>query len=571
MLRQPCGRCWFTGLSIFSLLVCCALAACRGNGAPAGPDEPPAETVLREITAEVGLEQDAIPWPDGTFFIPEITGPGVALFDYDNDGDLDLLHSRVPPPGRPKEPAPNRMYRYDPTGVFVDVTAASGLGDAGFGQGIAIGDVDNDGDQDVYFANYGRDSFYRNDGDGTFTEDTDAAGFDGDHWSSSATFCDYDRDGHLDLYVVHYLRVDYGSGCRTSSGVEDYCGPGSFDGQPDTLYRNNGDGTFRDVTDAAGIRTTQGGKQAKGLGVVCLDLTGDAWPDIYVANDGEANQFWVGKPDGTFADQSVMRGVAVNRHGKPEASMGLVVGDVNRDGYLDLLSTHLTAENNTLYLGGKILFRDRTVESGMPEHDLSYTGFGCGLFDLEHDGDLDLAVANGNVALEGPPPAGGFWKRYAQQNLLFRNDGTGRFVNASAEAGRFASRVEISRGLALGDLDADGDLDLVVSNTDNSLRVYRNEAPPPGSHWLLVRALTGSRDALGASVTVVTGGRRLIAPVLANSSYQSAGDPRVHFGLGATDAVDHVELLWPDGQRERFAVAGVDREIEVRQGSGESL
>jgi len=563
---MPCQSCGH-GLSIFVLLTCWALGACQQDSSPSPTGGGP--SLLIEITAELGLQQAAQPWPDGTFFIPEITGAGVALFDYDNDGDLDLLQARVPPPGKPQEPAPNRMYRQDSAGGFVDVTAESGLGDTGYGQGIAIGDVDNDGDQDVYFANYGRDSFYRNAGAGVFTEETAAAGFAGEHWSSSATFCDYDRDGYLDLYVVHYLRVDYGGACRTNSGARDYCGPGSFDGQPDTLYRNNGDGTFTDVTDAAGIRTTRGGKRAKGLGVVCLDLTGDGWPDIYVANDGEANQFWVGNGDATFTDQSVMRGIAVNRHGKPEASMGLVVGDVNRDGYLDLLSTHLAAENNTLYLGGEVLFRDRTVDSGMSEHDLGYTGFGCGLFDLEHDGDLDLAVANGNVALEGPPPAGGFWKRYAQQNLLFRNDGTGRFVNSSAAGGRFTSTVEVSRGLALGDLDGDGDLDLVVSNIGNSLRVYRNDAPAPGSHWLLVRALTGSRDALGARVTVVTGERRLTAAVLPNASYQSAGDPRVHFGLGPVDAVDHVEVLWPDGRRERFAVPAIDRQIELRQGSGE--
>jgi hypothetical protein len=542
-----------------------ALPACRG-GSPPRPT--PGDPLLVEITAEVGLEPGPA-WPDGTYFLPEITGPGIALVDFDGDGDLDLLQARMPPPGQPRAAAPNRFLRRNADGVFVDVTEQSGLGDPGFGQGIAVGDVDNDGDPDVYFANFGRDAFYRNQGDGTFTDETALAGIADERWSSAATFCDYDRDGDLDLYVVHYLNIDYGRGCRSSSGIEDYCGPGSFDGQADTLYRNDGKGIFTDVTDPAGIRATKGGKLAKGLGVVCLDLTGDGWPDIYVANDGEANQLWVGRPDGSFTDEAIMRGLAVNRHGKPEASMGLAVGDVDRDGHLDLLSTHLAAENNTLYLGGRILFRDRTVESGMTGHDLSLTGFGCALFDLEHDGDLDLAVVNGRVGLDEPRPSDPFWLRYAEPNLLFRNDGTGRFVDASGEAGRFASTIEVSRGLALGDLDGDGDLDLVVSHVDNSLRVYRNEAPPAGAHWLSVRALTGPRDALGSRVTLVLGQRRLVGPILFNSSYQSASDPRAHFGLGTTDTVDYLEVVWPDGQRERFPVPEVDRAIEVHQGSGE--
>ncbi len=559
----------------FTLATAAALGLIVGcEGAPVSTDaEPNLESrsnasVLTEITSEMGLTAETTPWPEGTFFSPEIMGPGVALVDYDGDGDLDLIQLRVPPPGRAGDAAPNRLYRQEENGKFVDVTEQSGLGDPGFSQGVAVGDVDNDGAPDIYFANYGRDGFYRNNGDGTFTEATSAAGFSGESWSSSAAFCDYDRDGHLDLYVVHYLRLDFDTGCRTDTGVEDYCGPGSFQGQADTLYRNNGDGTFSDVTRAAGITPPQGGRTAKGLGVVCIDLTADGWPDIYVANDAEANQLWVGRGDGTFSDQSVMRGVALNRNGRPEGSMGLAVGDVDRDGYLDLLSTHLTDENNTLYRGGATLFADRTVESGMTQQDRGSTGFGCGFFDLEHDGDLDLAVVNGDVRIDSSQAGDAFWSRYAERNLLFRNDGTGVFTDAGEVAGTFVSRAEVTRGLAFGDLDADGDLDLVLSHADGSVRIYRNDAPGPGTHWLLVRALTGARDAIGARVTVVAGEQRFLAPVLPNASYQSASDARVHFGLGAIDTVDHIEVVWPDGRMERFAVAGVDRVLVLRQGTG---
>lgn len=528
--------------------------------------EPATDAVLVEIHEAIGIVDDPDPWPDGTFLFPEITGVGVGLFDADGDDDLDLLRLRVPPPGHPDRAAPNRMY-FQEDGTFRDVTETVGLDDPGFAQGVAVGDVDNDGDPDVYFANYGPDAFWENDG-GVFRDRTSEAGLGDPAWSSAATFCDYDLDGLLDLYVVRYVRLDRRGSCRAPSGIEDYCGPGSFSGHGDVLYRNRGDGTFEDVTARAGIVGAAGGERAKGLGVVCVDLTGDGRPDFYVANDGEANQLWVAAADGTFRDEAVARGVAVNRNAKPEASMGLAIGDVDDDGYLDVLSTHLRDENNTIWAGSAHGFTDRTLETGMAADDRPWTGFGCVLFDLEHDGDLDLAVVNGAVSLPGPRVDRPFWDRYSEPNLLFVNDGDGRFEPAPALAGRFAERRELTRGLASGDLDRDGDLDLVVSNGDGSLRIYRNDAPAADTHWVAVRAVTGSRDALGARVAVDAGGRVAVGTVLANASYQSVSEPRAHFGLGATDSIDGIEVTWPDGTRERFAGGAADRVVLVRRGEG---
>jgi len=557
------------------------LAGCQASGSPAprratssGTEGGSAHPLFTEITAEVGLNLTVEPWPDGTFFLPEVMGPGVAVFDYDNDGDLDILQIRMPPPGQPKAPAPSRLFQQQADGKFLDVTSRSGLSNVVYGQGVAIGDVDNDGDLDVYFANYGPDVFYLNNGDGTFTEATARAGFRGDLWSSSAAFCDYDRDGYLDLFVAHYLRLTPKAYCVSPTGEHGYCGPRDFDGVPDTLYRNNGDGTFTDVSEKAGIKYPDGGKTAKGLGVICMDLTGDGWPDIYVANDGEANNLWVNQHDGTFKEEGILRGTAVDRDGVPTASMGVTAGDVNGDGLLDLFMTNLARENNSLFRGATGgLFRDFTTESGMTQDDLPTTGFGCGFFDYDHDGGLDLAVVNGRVKRGPVLPAarlGEFWNHYAEPSFLFRNDGAGAFTNVSALAGSFAERVEVTRGLAFGDLDRDGDLDMVVSNGDNSLRVFRNDAPKEGRHWLLVRAMTGRRDALGAQITVSAGGRKHLRPVLAAYSYMSSNDPRAHFGLGDADRVEGLEVLWPDGRRQRFPSGSVDRELTIREGDGEA-
>ncbi len=522
-----------------------------------------------EITSELQFSEALDRLPDGTYSLPEIMGGGVSLFDYDGDGDLDLLQIVCPPPGTPDQPAPNRLFQGQPDGTFLDVSSTAGLDDPGYGQGAAVGDTDNDGDLDVYVTNFGRDAFYRNNGDGTFVDATVAAGFTGDHWSSSAAFFDYDRDGDLDLYVVHYLLFDSGITCRSRNDRPVYCGPQSFEGVPDTLYRNNGDGSFSDVTTAAGI-TSPG----KGLGVVCADLTGDGWVDIYVANDQEANHLWVNNRDGTFSDEAVMRGVAFNAYGEAEASMGVTVGDVNGDGRLDLFMTHLRDETNTLYTATEYgIFIDTSEASGLASVDRGYTGFGCGFFDYDNDGDLDLALVNGSVRRGSKFPGanvGEFWNFYAEPNLLFQNDGSGNFTHISSLAGAFTNQVEVSRGLAFGDADLDGDIDLVVGSL-NGMRVFRNDAPPPSNHWLRVRAMVGNRDAIGAEVTVATAEAEFVRLVLPGYSYLGSSQLRAHFGLGATEVVESIEIKWPDGNRERFKPLGVDRELFLRKGSGDAL
>jgi len=546
------------------------LALVAASGCAPGESIAPG-AVFRDVTAELGLSPPEGPPPDGAYHLPEIMAGGVGLFDHDLDGDLDLLHVRAPLPGSEGASVSNRLYRQEADGRFADVTDEAGLTEPGYGQGMAIGDVENDGDPDVYIANYGPDEFYLNDGDGTFTRSTGNAGFQGSMWSTAASFFDYDGDGFLDLYVTHYVGLDPEKKCADPRDRLEYCGPWAYTGRPDTLYRNNGDRTFKDVTAEAGIVLPDHGARATGLGVLCTDFTGDGRPDIFVANDLQCDNLWVNQGDGTFTEEGILRGVATDEFGHPEASMGVTAGDADGDGILDIFVTHLWGEHNRLFLGGRGLqFDDYTVESELARYDLERTGWGCCFFDFDNDGDQDLAVANGGVRRR-PPLAGapeGMWREYVETNQLFENDGSGRFLQVGDKAGSFASNLEVSRGLAFGDIDEDGDVDMIVSSIGNNLRVFRNEAPAPGHHWLLVRALTKGRDALGAQVRVTAGDRERCSPVLPAASYLSSNDPRAHFGLGPIDAIDAIVVLWPDGERERFPGSDVDRVITVRQGEG---
>jgi len=603
-----------------TLAAAVVVAACGGDPAPteppvAGAPSPDAPTPgpevgadpwFEEVTAEVGLDFVHDAGLDGTFFMPEILGPGGALFDADGDGLLDLF---LVDGGAHGEAAAahgaagvDRLYRQLPSGTFADVTfadvtATAGVGGdgEGFGMGAAVGDVDNDGDLDLYVTRYGPDLFYRNLGGGTFAEVTAEAGLGGDGWSTSAGFFDYDGDGFLDLYVTRYVDYRPGRRCATLSGQPEYCGPDAFRGLPDLLYRNLGDGTFADVTAESGVGRVAG----RGLGVVLEDLDGDGRSDVFVANDGEENQLWINLGDGRFEDRALVLGVAVNLLGRAEASMGVAAGDVDADGDLDLFVTHLDQETNTLYLGAGGGYEDRVAGSGLGSPSLPCTGFGTGLFDADLDGDLDLVVANGKVRLEAgaeqrvasaglpaagePAPDDGALDRsamverlgaYAEPNQLFENLGEGRFADRSARETALVGRREISRGALLGDLDRDGDLDLLVTQASAPARLYRNVAPRQG-RWLAVRALLPelSRDAVGARVWVEAGGRRWLRPVTHTSGYLTATDAAVHFGVGDVERVERVVVRWPgDGSgqvvEEVFGPFDVDGEVVVRRGEG---
>ncbi|MCH8344799.1 MAG: CRTAC1 family protein [Planctomycetes bacterium] len=558
------------------------LGICLGGGCtdhadhPADASQAPAAQWFTEITTAVGLDFVHETGATGELYMPEVIGPGAALFDFDNDGDLDiyLINGNHGLPDAVVEQIPtNRLYRQDPDGRFVDVTAESGLGDGGYGMGVAIGDIDNDGDADVYVTNYGPDRLYQNRGDGTFEDITESAGIDVPGWSCSAVFLDYDRDGFLDLYVTQYVEFDPLLRCFDEAGRRDYCGPKSFPPIHDVLLHNNGSSGgpgFTDVSEQAGVASVA----AAGLGVVCEDLNDDGWIDVYVANDAYPNHLWLNQRDGTFREAALMMGAAYNMHGQSEAGMGVVAADFDNDSRFDLFVTHLRVETNTHYrnLGRGLGFDDVTGETGLAASSMEYTGFGTAALDVELDGDLDLVVANGRVNRVDPLPDSSLdppWDLLAEPNLFYLNDGRGRFELIERPVASLCGLIEITRGLAIGDIDSDGDLDILISNVQGPARLYRNTSPRNG-HWLVVRAtdLGLRRDAIGARVTVFCDGRPLVRTITRGFGYLSSSDPRAHFGLGDVDRVDRIEVRWPDGARETFPATDVDRIVQVTRGTG---
>ncbi len=440
--------------------------------------------------------------------------------------------------------------------------------------GVAIGDMDNDGWVDVYVSQYGGGRLFRNRG-GRFEDVTKSAGVEEQGWGCSCAFVDYDRDGWLDLIVVHYVEYDPSRSCPQGDGKPDYCHPSAFPGSAAHLFHNRGRDAgghwlgFADVTQKAGLA-----RKAPGLGVVCADFNGDGWPDILAANDGEPNFLWINRRDGTFAEEGLMRGLALNGLGNSMANMGVTVGDTDGDGRLDVLITHLTDELHTLWRQSAVgLFQDRTAASGLAAPHRRGTGFGTILADFDLDGSPDIAVVNGRVT-RGPTGEGAtpFWNRYAERNQLFANDGTGAFRDISRGNTAFCGSFAISRGLIWGDFDNDGGIDLVVTAIAGPARFYRNVAPKRG-HWLSVRARDPvlKRDAYGAVVTVRAGGHRWVGLVNPGQSYLSSGDPRAHFGLGAIEKVEEIRVDWPDGSAETFEGGAVDRVLVVERGKGRKV
>ncbi len=520
-----------------------------------------------EVAAETGLRFQHVTGADGKYYMPEIMGSGVALLDYDRDGDLDVyLVQGSGPPG-------NRLFRnlLKEQGElrFTDVTEKAGVGDEGYGMGVAVGDYDNDGYPDLYVTNFGPNRLYHNNGDGTFSDVTAQAGVDDTRWSTSAAFLDYDRDGDLDLFLTNYVdfTVRGNKTCHAPTGEIDYCTPAAYKGTPDRLFRNEGKGRFVDVTTETGIGTAFG----PGLGVICADFNGDGWSDIYVANDGEANLLWMNQGDGTFEEEALLSGVAYSGDGLPQAGMGLAAADFDGDGDEDILVTNLTREGSTLYRNdGDGLFYDTTREAGLADESFLFTGFGVQWFDYDNDSRLDLFAANGAVSIVSSLRGTAY--PYQQQNQLFLNTGNGKFQETTATAGPALQLLEVSRGAAFGDIDNDGDIDIVVSNNSGPARLLRNDLGSK-SGWLSVQldGVRDNRDGLGARVALrLKGGRTLWRRAHRDGSYLSSSDVRVHFGLGSEAVIEAVEVLWPSGAREVWEEIGANREVKLKQGSGKA-
>jgi enediyne biosynthesis protein E4 len=552
-----------------------------------------------ESAESTGLKFTHVNGASGQYYMAEQMGAGVALFDYDNDGDLDVFLVQDGPldgTTTPRASGPScRLFRNDLASGggkralrFTDVTERAGLALRNYGMGVAVADYDGDGDLDLFVTSFGPDTLFRNNGDGTFTDVTAQAGVSDPLWSTSAAFIDYDRDGDLDLFVANYLDFNLASNkvCHDAVGTRDYCSPRAYHPVPDKLYRNEGNGRFTDVTEASGISKADGA----GLGVTTGDYDADGWPDLYVANDATPNQLWVNHHDGTFVDEGMLSGAALNAAGNPEGSMGIASGDFDRDGHEDLFVTNIIGETFALYVSdGKGNFEDARVKAGLAAPTAAFTGFGTDWVDYDNDGWLDLFIANGAVNII--PAQRGEPSPFRMRNQLFHNElGTnpgvrsrapasapGRagtfFTETSALAGPAFERAEIARGAAFGDLDNDGDVDIVVTNNGGPVRLLLNQAHESGSrnHWLEIRAEDGpkNRFGFGAWIGVERAGMpALWRRVRTDGSYLSANDVRVHVGLGAAPEVTAIVVQWLDGTRERWTDIKSDDVVTLRRGSG---
>jgi enediyne biosynthesis protein E4 len=527
------------------------------------------------IAREAGLDTPIVfGGREKNTYLIETTGTGVAMFDYDGDGWIDLFFVNGSTlDGFPAGEAPtNHLYRNKGNRTFEDVTVKAGLAAGGWGQGTCAGDYDNDGHTDLFVTYWGQNRLYHNEGDGRFAEATDRAGLrtPGRRWSTSCAFLDYDRDGLLDLFVANYIDFDPGATPKPESGLCRYrglpvaCGPPGLPGARNLLYRNRGNGVFEDVSERAGITRASG---TYALGASTIDFDDDGWVDLYVADDSSPSALYRNNHDGTFSDIAVRAGCAYSQDGKAQAGMGVAVGDYDRDGKMDVFKTNFAGDTSTLYRNaGNGLCEDRTFAAGLGLNT-RWLGWGDAFVDLDNDGWLDLLLVNGHVYPEVrqvKSEAG-----YEQPKVVYRNLGNGRFEDLTSRVGTPLTIPKAARGAAFGDIDNDGQIDVAIANVNDRPDLYRLTGDP-AHHWIALKlaGTTSNRDAIGARVHVVAGGAEQWQEVRGGGSYLSQSDLRVHFGLAGATVVDRIDVRWPNGREERWERLPADSIQTLREGTG---
>ena len=547
------------------------LALVMAGRAAAQASQAAAPPLFRDVTREAGIDFQHHAAPEKKFIVESMSG-GVALLDYDGDGLLDIYLTDSLTVDTAKDPTAARSVLYRNRGQwrFEDVTDKAGVAHPGWAMGVCTADADGDGRQDIYVTGLGRNYLYRNNGDGTFTDIAGTAGVAGGGWSAGCGFADYDRDGRLDLFVSRYVKIDlanlpeFGKGKTcTYRGIAVQCGPRGLPGETDFLFHNDGDGHFTEVAARAGVNDP---REHFGMGVAWVDFDEDGWLDLYVANDSGPNYLYMNKRDGTFKEAGFPMAVAVSEDGGEQGSMGVAVGDYDNSGRFSLFVTNFAEEYNALYRNEGTHFTDVSFRSKTAPSSLPYVGWGTAFFDYDNDGYLDLVAVNGHVYPQLDKSRSGAAAGYKQRKLLYHNRGDGTFDEAAAQSGPVLMEERASRGLAVGDLDNDGRLDLVINDLDGSPQVLRNEGPGAGS-WLTVK-LKGkgkNTDALGAVVKVKAGPLAMRRVVLSGTSYLSQDDMRAHFGLGKAAQAESVEVRWPDGTTTRLENVKANRIVEVEQ------